>query len=231
MRTSAFLRTVAAAAVLAAAGYASAAAVTFLDPTTDSATIVYKYDNVDGANLFAKVTYDLDTISANTATFLVTVQNLTTGAQPGKNRLIAFGVDTVAPVLTGASANPGWGATINDTFPGFQQIDLCVWDGANCSGGGNQGVAEGLTETLTLTLTTAGNFTTSGISFSSPFASKWQSVGNRGKSWELDGCIAGADGTCTPPRPPQEDVPEPASLALVGLGLVAAAAARRRRRV
>ena len=52
-----------------------------------------------------------------------------------------------------------------------------------------------------------------GVTFSSPYAAKFQSVGNKGGSWELEGCLEGATG-CNP-RPPQE-VPEPGSLALAG---------------
>jgi hypothetical protein len=60
------------------------------------------------------------------------------------------------------------------------------------------------------------------ITFSSPFPSKWQSVGTTGGSVEIDGCLQGS--TCTTNK-----VPEPGTLALLSLAALGFGPARRRK--
>lgn len=197
------------------------------DSLNDQGQILYAA-TVGGVNLKALVTFTLDSLSSSAATFTVKVENQTLN-QAGQNRIVSFGVETVAPTLDTAAADNGWGASLDVTFPGFQQVDLCIWDGANCSGGQQQGVGEGLSETLHLTLTTLGDFTTSGITFGEPFMSKWQSVGAAGRSYEFSGCVPGTSGVCDGVTPPQE-LPEPTTLALAGLSALLLVAGRRRRK-
>lgn len=198
----------------------SHAAAMIFDSVADTGSILYSTTQ-DGATLSATVKFTLNSLTATQAIFGVEVSNNSFG--PGTNRLVSFGIDIVSPALNFASANGGWDATRNTNFPAFQTVDLCIWDGSNCSGGGNQGVGEAQKEIFALTLGTAGNFLTNGVSFTSPYAVKFQSVGTRGSSIEFAGCIVGTP-NCGP-----NQVPEPASIALVGLGLLGAALARRRK--
>lgn len=195
------------------------AALMLFDSVNDTGSILYSTVH-DGATLSATVNFTLNSLSARQAIFGVKVLNNSSG--PGSNRLVSFGIDIVSPRLISASTNGGWDATRNTNFPSFSSVDLCIWDGSTCSGGGNQGVGEGLSESFDLTLRTLGDFT-GGINFTSPYAVKFQSVGTRGNSIEFAGCIVGTAG-CGPSQ-----VPEPASIALVGLGLLGAALARRRK--
>lgn len=213
-----------AAVALGGAGAASAATVTF-DSINDSYTFLYA-GSYDGATLNATVTYKLLSWSGSTARFDVTAINTSTG--PGQNRLTSFGIDVVNPDLIWASAGGSeWDASLNTTAPGFGRVDLCNYSGSNCSGGGSGGVLEGDTDNFLLDLRFESSVnSTHPITFTSPYTSKWQSVGRDGDSYEFAGCIVGTQGcggTTT-------QVPEPATLGLLGLGLVGVGTTRLRRR-
>jgi hypothetical protein len=182
-----------------------------------------------GATLTTTVSFKATSITAGTATFDVSISNTSSG--DGNNRFVSFGIDVVSPTINGASAGGGWGASRDVNFPSFQQVDLCVWDGSNCSGGGGSGVGEGGTATFVLTLTTSGNFLTSGIDFTSPYAGKFQAAGTNNNSYEVGGCVIPKGSTTCDGGGGSNEIPEPTSLLLAGLGLVGLGALRRGRRV
>lgn len=208
-------------AALVGSSGASASAISF-DGPGDTATFLYA-GSASGANLCADVTYSLTSWSGSSAIFHVSATNCSSGA--GQNRLVSFGVGVVNPNLISAVV-PGvteWDATADTNFPGFGTVELCNYAGPNCSGGGSLGVDVGATDQFDLTLMFASAVgLESPITFSSPFASKWQSVGTTGGSLEIEGCIEGT--RCT-----TNQVPEPGTLALLGLAAVAFGVARRRK--
>ncbi|MFY9510694.1 MAG: cistern family PEP-CTERM protein, partial [Rubrivivax sp.] len=203
------------------AGAAQASTVTF-DSIGDASTLHFNA-TVDGATLDTSFAFTLTSLTASTVQFAVHALNNSSG--PGQNVFMSMGIDVVSPALTGATASDIWSAGLKVVLPGSQKVDLCVYAAQNCAGGAiGQGLAEGGTSDFTLTLTTAGSFLTSGVSFLSPYSAKWQGVGLSGDSYETaSGCFGnncGGGGTET-------SVPEPMSLALVGIVLLGAAAARR----
>lgn len=105
-------------------------------------------------------------------------------------------------------------------FPGLHTVDVCVFS-AGCSGGNvNLGLAPGETDMFVLDFMAEGDLT-DGSLILSDFALKFQGV----NSYQLPGSYC-TDGNCEPPT----QVPAPAPLALMGLGLLGMAGMRRRRK-
>jgi hypothetical protein len=208
-------------------GQAHAADLVF-DSLGDAGSILFQ-TTWDSANLSATMGFTLSSWNATSATFAVTVANNSSG--PGTNRLMSFGIDVVTPTLTGSSEDSGmWDSELTTTLPSFQQVDLCIYSSNGCSGGDiNDGLGEGGSSSFNLTLTTSGNFLTNGISFTSPYGVKFQDVGATGESYEFPGCIVGTPGCGGGGG--QNEIPEPTSVLLVGLGLVGLAASRCRKAV
>lgn len=219
------------AAALLVASQAWASTATFLN-VGNAATFVWNFTNVDGANLNASVEFTLASKVGSAWTFNVAAANTSSGAgaAANANRLVSFGIGVVNPELLSTSDTSGnWDTAINTNFPAFGKIDFCAYGGSNCAGGSNAGLFKGATDAFATTMTFKTAPGASGVTFTSPYAAKFQSVGNRGGSWELAGCLStDADCLITPPRPPSE-IPEPGTLTLAGLALLGFGAARGRR--
>lgn len=218
------LRATTLACGLAAATSANAYVITFDDPTAVIQTVYFSQLS-NGVTLTAEIDFDLTSISTTQAVFNVTVRNTTAVSTPGDNRLVSFGIDNVTPNLTSATGSNGWQATWSATgdanISNSYKVELCVWDGSNCTGGQNQGVAEASSESLTLTLNAA-NFggETPSVSFDTFFA-RYQAIGANDGSDAFPSC----EGPCGGGG----KLPEPSTIALLGLGLAGMGYMRRRK--
>jgi hypothetical protein len=128
-----------------------------------------------------------------------------------------FGVNPDATGVTFSDAADGGLIDASlDSIPSLAGIEVCAWGGNNCSGGANGGIQAGSSDAFALIL--AGHWTDS-VTFD-PLGVKFQ-TGDGSFEFACTGACTGGGG-------PQA-VPEPQSLALLGLGLLVLAALPRRR--
>lgn len=182
--------------------------------------INWSYDIGGGVTLTAEATYSLTGFTANSATFGVSITNTTVAA--GSTDITAFSFNT-DPALTGASisgASTFLYASLNTTFPGFQQIEFCGHINAqSCPGGGAPPLRLRQGESDNFSLALAGDFSGGSLEMS-VFPIRF--IGDYGSFTFGPSTNGGGDD-----EPPVR-VSEPAPLVLLGAGLIALAWARRR---
>jgi hypothetical protein len=139
-------------------------------------------------------------------------------------RITAIGLD-VDPSVTGASLTTSGAVfdhlTTTGNFPAFKEVDVCIFSGINCAGGGASGLSgNGASETFAIDLTGSFGPDLQHLSVDlSDLSTKWQ--GSSPLSFELAGG-PGSPGGSTP-------LPEPGTLALLGSFLIGLFLVRRRK--
>lgn len=183
-------------------------------------------------DLEASAKYTVTGFTTNTLSLDIEISNDTDlSAYPGTNSAIlsfGFGIDPNVDSYSLASGSVFDMAEIaadpSQTYPGgFKQIDVCIFS-EGCNGGDvNSGLQASSSDTLSIDLHWANGIDTPDATllyFPLKFQGTWG-------SYELAGCVDGC--TPPPPPPPEGNTPAPATLALMGIGLVGFAAARRRK--
>ena len=175
--------------------------------------------------------------SDGTATLTFQVNNLSkningTAITPSSNvRLTAFGFgvdpNLMSPTNFQSTTTQGLTAAVvssggSTTIPNIQGIEICIFAGPNCAGGSNGGIYAGANDKFSFDF--VGNFTANTILSFSPFGAKFQTD------------ISSFDVSCTGTVCQSNDtlrrqnaIPEPATIATMGLGLLALCLTRRRK--
>jgi PEP-CTERM motif len=158
-------------------------------------------------------------------TFNIALSNTSTSPITA-SRVAIMGFDTT-PTILSAPPSPYQNSVtgvydevmVSGNFPyGIGTVEFC-FSGVNCAGSGSAGVTQGNTGNIAATLYFGGNV--SSLTFDNLYI-KWQSVDCPTCSPAVQGGSFGGTGTAAP-------VPEPATLSLLGSGLVGAWYRRRKR--
>lgn len=207
--------------LLLAAFGTSASAVLISSATNNP--YVFSWSSLGGGyTLTGSGSMSLSGFNTNSLTLSVKLTNDTVagGSPSGKDARLSqfgFGIDPNATGVTFSdAADKGIVGAALDTIPSLSLIEVCGYGGNNCSGGGNEGIyGNGGSDTFSIIL--AGTW---GDSVNiAPLGYKYQT--NNG-SFEFYSSTSSTGG------PPTGNVPEPDTLALLGIGILGACLYRRR---
>jgi hypothetical protein len=189
------------------------------DSVGDMVAFNYSLDIGSGNILTGTTKYTATAISANSITLTTVVTNTsTTGTNQG---IQSVGFKTTDPQLQQAGSSLSQiaggsgtfiGLTIDGTFPGFQQVELCAWVGNNCSGGAqSQAVKENNFDNFSLILAFNPSYQTG----------QTPSFTVHGPIIRYKGDLGSFtfEGTCGPNDPNCSPTPEPSTVLLFGSGL------------
>jgi hypothetical protein len=122
-----------------------------------------------------------------------------------------------------------WSFLLGGSFPNsFGSLEACLSNPPNCQGGGGGGVANGTSKTVRFSLTF--DDPTNTVTFNS-LGVRYQSINGTSGGTTFDGDSGTGRDIGDPFTPGNEPgVPEPSTVALIGLGLTGLAVASRRRK-
>ncbi len=214
-----------ATAVLACGALTAAAPASAVVITSPADDFTVNWDLVigGGVTVRASALFDITSVSGTQIGMTVTTNNLADlGVASGWTGGWASIGWAVTPNATSSVLTPGsdFDSATFDDIPSLSQVEVCIFAGNNCNGGGQGSLlADGASDSFSLSLSSPGN--QSNFWVFDFFGAKFQT----GKgSFEFYGCVNGQN--CNPPT----DVPEPATLGLLGMGLLGMGLARRRHR-
>jgi hypothetical protein len=190
-----------------------------IDSTSDD--FVVNWSQVFGdVTVRGSASFDVTFVSDTRIDLTVSLNNLADlGAPVGYNGgWSSIGWSSTPNFTSGTFTDTGayFGSGVFDNIPSLNAVEICIYAANNCSGGAQgQLLPEGGTDSFSLALFSSGNG--SNLWVFDNFGVKFQTSNG---SYEFYGS------TGTPPS----QVPEPASLALMGLGLVGLGVASKRRR-